>query len=269
VLNNAGGWGVLSGRRQFGLPTLPFYYVLLAAGHTSLLREAQVAGASRLPHTSFASAVDLGAAANEYLIPGHPPRKQEVGRRLSLVNRALIYKDDIDFLGPQVIASKVSVTQVTRANGGVHTSVVIPFTTGRNGWLHFNGTGGCSICCSGGGSNADSVAATGGLGASDRFSNQSSPVVLLDPDLVGTTPKVYKTETFEVDPITGVLTATLPGWNTSAGRAEVRFLFDNSPQCALYNGRLSGPDSVYAAVKHLGIVAQSWRGNVTVIKVLH
>ena len=45
---------------------------------------------------------------------------------------------------------------------------------------------------------------------------------------------------------------------------EVRFLFDNRPDCALYNGVLSGPDSYYAAVPHYGIVAQSWRGIVTV-----
>jgi sialate O-acetylesterase len=57
-------------RAAFKMPSLPFYYVLLASGHTALMREAQVAGASALPHTAFASAVDLGAAAAEYLIPG-------------------------------------------------------------------------------------------------------------------------------------------------------------------------------------------------------
>jgi hypothetical protein len=50
----------------------------------------------------------------------------------------------------------------------------------------------------------------------------------------------------------------------TSGRAEVRFLFDDFQQCAVYNGALSGPDSVYASVPHLGIVAESWRGNVTV-----
>ena len=49
-----------------------------------------------------------------------------------------------------------------------------------------------------------------------------------------------------------------------SGVVEVRFLFDNFPQCALYSGALSGPDSYYAKVQHFGIVAQSWRGNVTV-----
>lgn len=63
-------------RRQFELPNLPFFYVLLAAGHTALLREAQYLGAGALPHTAFASAVDLGANSSEFLIPGHPPRKQ-------------------------------------------------------------------------------------------------------------------------------------------------------------------------------------------------
>jgi hypothetical protein len=94
------------------------------------------------------------------------------------------------------------------------------------------------------------------------FSNPSSPVALVDPDQAA---KVYKTETFVIDAEAGVLTATIPNWTSSAGRAEVRFLFDNAPQCAVYNGALSGPDSVYAGPhKHLGIVAQSWRGNVTI-----
>jgi hypothetical protein len=80
-------------RREFQLPQLPFFYVLLAAGHTAMLREAQYLGAGAIPHTAFASAVDLGATGAEYLIPGHPPRKQEVGRRLALVNRALVYHE--------------------------------------------------------------------------------------------------------------------------------------------------------------------------------
>jgi hypothetical protein len=63
-------------RREFQLPNLPFFYVLLAAGHTALLREAQYLGAGAIPHTAFASAVDLGANGSEFLIPGHPPRKQ-------------------------------------------------------------------------------------------------------------------------------------------------------------------------------------------------
>jgi predicted neutral ceramidase superfamily lipid hydrolase len=51
-------------RDGFSQPKLPFYYVLLAAGHTALLRESQMA-ASKLPNTAFSSALDLGATADE------------------------------------------------------------------------------------------------------------------------------------------------------------------------------------------------------------
>ena len=43
------------------------------------------------------------------------------------------------------------------------------------------------------------------------------------------------------------------------GKVEVRVLFDNNPTCALYSGSLSGPDSVYAANPHYGLVAEMWR----------
>ena len=61
-----------------------------------------------------------------------------------------------------------------------------------------------------------------------------------------------------------MLTATIPGWRASSGVTEVQFSFDNFPQCAVYSGALSGPDAIYAEVKHFGLVAESWRGNVTV-----
>ena len=32
----------------------------------------------------------------------------------------------------------------------------------------------------------------------------------------------------------------------------------------VYSGVLSGPDAYYAQVEHFGLVAESWRGNVTV-----
>ena len=63
-------------RAEFRLPELPFFYVLLAAGHSAVMREAQYFGAGAISRTAFASAVDLGATGAEYLIPGHPPRKQ-------------------------------------------------------------------------------------------------------------------------------------------------------------------------------------------------
>ena len=51
---------ITSWRGAWEQPELPFYYVLLAAGHTALLRESQVAGASLLAQTAWATAGDLG-----------------------------------------------------------------------------------------------------------------------------------------------------------------------------------------------------------------
>lgn len=283
-------------RREFQLPNLPFFYVLLAAGHTALLREAQYLGAGAIPHTAFASAVDLGANGSEFLIPGHPPRKQvcalphfanctlpgttlmwsrmldvlvsqrmlfcmqEVGRRLALINRALIYHEAIDYVGPRVIEEKVTVTTVTdKKSGAAHTTVRIPFAAGTGGHLHLNGTGGCTSCCNG--TASVSPHSSSNLGV--RLSNPSSPVGLLDP-AIGSGAKVYKTQTFVVDAATSVLTATIPGWRATSKVAEVQFLFDNFPQCAVYSGVLSGPDAYYAQIEHFGLVAESWRGNVTV-----
>ena len=93
------GW-----RAHFEAPSLPFYYVLLAAGHTAFLREAQMRGAGALHNTAFASALDLGATVAEEAAgfePGHPIRKQEVGRRLALNMRALIYGDETVAAGRQ------------------------------------------------------------------------------------------------------------------------------------------------------------------------
>jgi len=229
-------------RNQFNIPELPFFYVLLAAGHTAMMREAQYTGAGRLTNTAFASAVDLGAATNEYLVPGHPPRKQEVGRRMSLLARALIYKEtNLDFLGPVVKGDAVRVTQTSGAQST--TTVTIPFDVGSNGFLHLNGTGGCSMCC-------------------NNSMHSVSPVSLVDPDSSSGT--VVRTTSFVIDSTAGSLTASIENWKTSKGRVEVRFLFDNSPQCAVYNGNQSGPDSVYATSPHLGIVAQSWRAQMSI-----
>ena len=261
-------------RRQFKAPELPFFYVLLAAGHTAVMREAQAQGAGAIGGTAFASAVDLGAAADEFLVPGHPPRKQEVGRRVSLAVLALLFKEpNVDYLGPSVIAGKVT---VTTSGGSKLTTVLIPFKVGSGGHLHLNGTGGCNGSASpssppawptDNGASASAGAGAGGccagaLGGTAGESNSNSPVALAQP---GTTSKVYHTQTFVVDAATNVLRATLPGWKAPAsGVVEVRFLFDNFPKCALYSGALSGPDSYYAKVQHFGLVAQSWRGNVTV-----
>jgi hypothetical protein len=63
-------------RAAFESPTLPFYYVLLAAGSTKFMREGQLA-AQKLANTAYSSAIDLGATDAEMAAgfqPGHPIR---------------------------------------------------------------------------------------------------------------------------------------------------------------------------------------------------
>ena len=253
------GW-----RRRFDDMTLPFFYVLLAAGHTAELREAQYTGAGALRRTAFASAMDIGASAAEETIPGHPPRKQEVGRRLSLAMRAIMRGETgVDYKGPTVIASKTSFVSQSKTK----TSVTLTFDVGSNGFLHFNDTALCNK--SSVPPNLTKTAATMAAPrslvccASTGQPNHFAPVQFRDPD--DASGKILHATSFSLNTTANTLTASLsPALVTKNNRVEVRFLFDNAPLCAVYNGELSGPDSVYATIKHYGIVAQSWRANVTV-----
>ena len=141
-------------RAAFAMPDLPFLYVLLAGGHTAVMREAQYLGAGALHNTGFASAMDLGAFGSEYLIPGHPPRKQEVGRRLSLLLRSFVFNSSLTH-GPRVDADQVIVKQSVTGSSSKHsttatatttTVATIPFLLGDAdaGTLHANITGSCA-----------------------------------------------------------------------------------------------------------------------------
>lgn len=213
-------------RAAFGAPKLPFLYVLLASGHTAALRKAQTA-AQLLQGTAFASAYDLGASAAEEIIPGHPIRKQEVGRRLSLAARAIVHGDaSVDYRGPYLQPSAITVTRV----GKEGVVVRLPFAVGSNGFLHLNGTAVCTRCC-----------------------EAWSPLSLLDPDAPAQAPVLLNVSVVRGDTVVG----TAAKFPSSKGRALVQFQFDDTSQCAVYNGARSGPNS------HNGIVAESWRGNVT------
>jgi sialate O-acetylesterase len=87
-------------RRAWNRSDLPFLFVQLA-GYTAApesqwpeLREAQRRALS-VAHTGMAVAIDLGERDSI-----HPKNKQEVGRRLSLVARALVYGEPLVYSGP-------------------------------------------------------------------------------------------------------------------------------------------------------------------------
>lgn len=215
------GW-----RTAFGAPKLPFLYVLLASGHTAALREAQTA-AQLLANTAFASAYDLGASPAEEIIPGHPIRKQEVGRRLALAALALVYgNSSVDYRGPHVQVANVTARRV----GARGVEVRVPFDVGSNGFLHMNGTAVCTKCCA-----------------------SWSPLLLHDPDQPAQAATLLSASVVGANTLVG----TVDSFRSSKGRALVLFQFDDTSECALYNGHSSGPNS------HNGIVAESWSGNVT------
>ncbi len=91
-------------RRRWLQPQLPFLFVQLAnymppskepvPSAWAELREAQAMTLS-LPNTGMATAIDLGEAENV-----HPANKKEVGRRLALTARSVIYSEDIIHSGP-------------------------------------------------------------------------------------------------------------------------------------------------------------------------
>jgi sialate O-acetylesterase len=98
-------------RKTFATPDLPFYFVLLA-GYRALqtapveqpgwgdIRDAQLE-ALKLPHTGFASALDVGDAQDI-----HPKDKQSVGQRLALVARAELHGEKITYSGPVFQSAK-------------------------------------------------------------------------------------------------------------------------------------------------------------------
>ncbi len=91
-------------RQQWGQDTLPFLYVQLpgfmnyqyrpSESNWATLRESQRKALS-IPHTGMAVAIDLGEW-NDI----HPGRKKEVGERLALLARKLVYKEEVVASGP-------------------------------------------------------------------------------------------------------------------------------------------------------------------------
>ena len=94
-------------RRQFGDPSLPFLIVQLpgygaittepAAATWADLREAQRQAALADPHAAIAVTIDIGDPANL-----HPANKREVGRRLAIAARHLVYGERVPPSGPAV-----------------------------------------------------------------------------------------------------------------------------------------------------------------------
>ncbi len=115
-------------RARWGQGDFPFLYVQLANNEkpqtdpnnrsaTARVREGQLQ-TLRLPKTGMAVTLDIGDAANV-----HPKNKQEVGRRLGLVARTLVYGEKIPCSGPlydsMVVEGNVVRVKFKEVNGGL------------------------------------------------------------------------------------------------------------------------------------------------------
>jgi len=98
-------------RNQFEDPRLPFLIVGLAgwgavsakpteSGWAALIDEQRLA-VQRDPRTALVSAIDLGEPADI-----HPSNKQEVGRRLALAARSVVYGDAAGKVGPMPLGAE-------------------------------------------------------------------------------------------------------------------------------------------------------------------
>ncbi len=98
-------------RKRWRVGDFPFLFVQLAnfraekdepgESQWAELRESQ-AMALEEPNTGMAVAIDIGQADDI-----HPRNKQEVGRRLGLAARAIVYKEELEYSGPIYRASEI------------------------------------------------------------------------------------------------------------------------------------------------------------------
>ena len=185
-------------RAHFGLPSLSFVFVQLAAYARQsfvAIRMAQT-NALKLPLVGFATAVDLGDPTSPFTSI-HPRRKQEVGRRMSLSMLTIQYgRRDIVSQGP----TPSGAVQLTPAG-----QALVGFAAGTADGLHFNGSAACTKCCA------------------------VSPFETMD----GASKWTRATASINARLGAGTVSLSSDGGAPIVG---IRLMWDAYPECALYNG---------------------------------
>lgn len=132
-------------RNKLDLPDLSFFFVQLAAfgeNDFSLIRSAQVA-AAQLPNVGFVTAIDLGDPSSTYGAV-HSRRKQEVGRRLSLVARSIQYKERGGLVWTGPILRGIQLYDTNEEGNAI---AQLSFDPGTADGLHTVDTPECQQCC--------------------------------------------------------------------------------------------------------------------------
>lgn len=192
-------------RAKFDLPDLPFVFVELAGFDDQTLWPVFRAGqeaALALPKVGMATAIDLRdpASPNGGI---HPRRKQEVGRRVSLVMRSIKYKErnGLVYTGPKLNAVHIQTINSLKV-------VTLGFLPGTADGLHFHDTADCPDCCQ------TSLPSFQVMDQTGNWTTASKAKVIRDDEVIlFTTSLVY----------------------------GIRYGWEAAPKCILYNG-LGGPD---------------------------
>lgn len=94
-------------RNRWGEKDFPFFIVQLANFNDQIgwafLREAQAQTVKTAPNTGLAVAIDLGADGKDI----HPKDKQDVGRRLELIALNKVYRQKVEYSGPDYAGMSV------------------------------------------------------------------------------------------------------------------------------------------------------------------
>jgi sialate O-acetylesterase len=116
-------------RRQWGQADLPFVYVQLPnwskpsaepeAGGWALIREAQL-HALKMPRTAMAVTIDIGNAADV-----HPQNKQDVGHRLAMAARGLVYGEPVVASGPLYRSQSIEGSRIRLAFDSVGKGLMV------------------------------------------------------------------------------------------------------------------------------------------------
>jgi len=192
---------VLDWRAKFGSPTLPFFFVELAACNNydgaqysfPLLRQASRTMLS-LPHTGFITAIDVGSGGGV-----HSPIKVPDGLRLALQLRAKVYSQAVVADGPTLAAAPAATT----ATGAP--AIMLRFRNAAG--LHAAAVSGATLGCA-----------------------QS-------PFEVGYADGSWARATVAgVNASAGTVVLSLAVGTGSGRLTEVRYAWAGYPQCALYSG---------------------------------
>lgn len=222
-------------RAGFEQPELPFYFVELAPPMGPWIRQAQ-RSALLLERVGFTTAFDLGCAPpkDTGCYQGiHPARKQELGRRLSLLLLDEVFGWSMpETSGPQLLSAHAT------EGDDEHVVATLRFSHARG--LHLNGTADCAFATDK--SKGNGVDPSGPCCAVSPFIFSASDGSWVRSDV----PHISGGEV--------TVTARVPGGLAAVG--DIAYAYEHFPLCALYSADSdapSGPDS------HNGLVATPFR----------